>query len=81
MAATAAQFRREVRAAMEFLSAVREDPSLLHYFEEDILSLEDLSDWAQSLGYELSDESLTRALETELHFRWASGVTRIHQPS
>lgn len=66
---------------MEFLSAVREEPALLHYFDEDILSLEDLSDWAQSLGYELSDESLIRALGTELNFRWASGVARIIQPS
>lgn len=71
----------ELRYAVEFLQAVRQEPSLLQYFDETILSLVDLSDWAKSLGYELSEDSLARALQLELRMRWMSGHYRALQPS
>lgn len=71
----------ELQHAVEFLQSVRQEPSLLQYFEEDILRLEDLSSWAQSLGYALSDESLAHALKLELRFRWAAVGHRALEPS
>lgn len=62
----------ELKNAVDFLQSVRQEPSLLQYFDETILSLHDLSAWAQSIGYDLSDESLARALQLELRFRWAA---------
>lgn len=73
--------RDELRYAVEFLQAVHQEPSLLQYFDETILSLVDLSDWAKSLGYELSEESLARALQLEVRMRWMSGHHRALEPS
>lgn len=78
---SAAQQRLELRSALEFLQAVRQDPSLLQYFDETILSLQDLRIWAESLGYTLSDASLIQALETQLNFRWATARHRVPQPN
>lgn len=71
----------ELKNAVEFLQSVQQEPSLLQYFDEAILSLHDLSAWAQSLGYALSDESLAHALQLEIRFRWAALTYPALQPS